>query len=123
MRICLELKNQRTPFLLPEDGILCIVVEPARTNVCACFFSTFSRFSPAPVGLFSRSRLRDTEGARLYTTAQVWVPGGLRDACCGRSKSRNLASIHGVAFRGARAEQGNGKPTYQLFCSAAVKAL
>ena len=29
---------------------------------------------------------------------------------------------HGVAFRGARAEQGNGKPTCQLFCSPAVKA-
>ena len=31
------------------------------------------------------------------------------------------ASNHGVAFRGARAEQDNGKPTCQLFCSTAVK--
>ena len=59
-------------------------------------------------------------GARLYT-AQIWVPGGLRGACCGSSKSRNLTINHGVAFRGARAEQGNGKPTRQLFFVAAVK--
>ena len=41
--------------------------------------------------------------------AQVWVPGGLRGACSGCSKSRNLASNHGVALRGARAEQDIGK--------------
>ena len=73
--------------------------------------------------LFSRSRLRGTEGGRLYTTAQVWVPDGLRGAFYGRSKSRILASIRGVASRRARAEHDNGKPTYQLFCSTAVKAL
>ena len=75
------------------------------------------------MGLFSRSRLRGTQGAFLHTTVQVWVPGGLRGACSGRSKSRKLASIHGVAFRGAGAEQDNGKPTCQLFCSTAVKTL
>ena len=77
--------------------------------------------SPVPVSLFSRSRLRGTDGARLYSTAQVWVPGGLRGACSGRSKSRHLASNHGVAFRGARAEQDNGNST--CFCSTAVQAL
>ena len=81
---------------------------------------TFARFSPAPVGLFSRSRLRGTQGVRLYTTTQVWVPGGLCGAYSGRSNPRNLASNHGVALRGARAEQDNGKPTCQLFCSTAV---
>ena len=30
---------------------------------------------------------------------------------------------HGVAFRGARAEQDNGNPTRHLFCSTAAKAL
>ena len=95
------------------------------TNVCACFLFfvlcfTFARFSPAPVGLFSRSRLRGTQGVRLYTTTQVWVPGGLCGAYSGRSNPRNLASNHGVALRGARAEQDNGKPTCQLFCSTAV---
>ena len=49
------------------------------------------------------------------TTGLVWVPGGLRGSCFGRSKSRNLASSRGVAFRGARAEQDNGKPTFLLF--------
>ena len=56
-------------------------------------------------GLFSRSRLRDTQGTCLCTMVQVWVPAGLRGAYSGRSKSRNLASNHGVAFRGAKAEQ------------------
>ena len=85
-------------------------------------FSTCARFSPAPEVLFSRSRLRGTHGACLYTTVPVWVPVGLRGACSGRSKSRNLASNHGVAFRGARAEHDNGKPTCQLFCATAVQA-
>ena len=38
-------------------------------------------------------------------------------------KSRNLANNHGVVFRGARAEEDNGKPTCPLFCSTAVKAI
>ena len=79
---------------------------------------TFARFSPTPVGVFSRSRLRGTQEARLYTTEQVWVPYGLRGVCSGRSKSRNLVRNYEVAFRGARAEH-NRKPTYQLFCSTA----
>ena len=62
-------------------------------------------------GSFSRSRVRGTQGVRLYTTAQVWVPGGLRGACSGRPESRNLASNHRVAFRGAWAEQDNGQIT------------
>ena len=53
----------------------------------------FAHFSPAPVGVFSCLRLRGTQGGRLYPTAQVWVPGGLRRACSCRSKSRNLARI------------------------------
>ena len=62
-------------------------------------------------------------GAAWYTTAQVWVPGGLRGACSGRSKSRNLASSRGVAFRGARAEQDNGKPIYIAVLLHCCKAL
>ena len=61
--------------------------------------------------------------ARLYTTVQVWVPGGLRGACSGCSMLRNLASNNGVAFHGARAEQDNAKPKCQLFCSAAAQDL
>ena len=80
------------------------------------FFLHPPPFFPAAVGLLSRSRLRGTRGARLYTTAQDWVPGGLRGACSGRSKSRHLASNRGVAFRGARAVYDDGKTTCQLFC-------
>ena len=90
--------------------------------MCVCFLA-FAQFSPAAVGIFSRSRLRDTQGDRVNTTVQVWVPGGLRGACSGCSMLRNLASNNGVAFHGARAEQDNAKPKCQLFCSAAAKDL
>ena len=86
------------------------------------FFFTLARFSLAPVGLSSRSRVQGTQGGRLYTTAQVLVPSRLRVACFGRSKSQDPASNHGIAFRGARAEQDNRKPTCQRFCSTAVKS-
>ena len=87
------------------------------------FCCTFLRLSPAPAGLFSRSQMRGTQGPRLYTTAQVWVPGVLRGACSGRSKPRNLTSNHEVDFRRARTEQDNEKTTSRLFCSTPVKAL
>ena len=74
---------------------------------------TLARFSPAPVGRSSRSRLRRTQGACVYATAQVSIAGGLRGACSGRSKSQNLVSNHGIAFGGGRPERGNGKNTCQ----------
>ena len=75
----------------PEGGHCIILYQ-------CVFFAAFARLSSAPVELFSRSRLRGTQGARLHT-AQVWVPGGLRGTCSGRSKSQNLSGNHGVAFR------------------------
>ena len=58
----------------------------------------------------------------MCTKVQVWVQAELRGACSGRSKSQNLAINHGVAFRGARAEQDNGKHIYQNvnFCFFAL---
>ena len=78
-----------------------------------CVFFHICTLFPASVGLFLRSRLRGTQGARLYKTVQVWAPAGLHDACSGRLKSLNLACNHGVPFRGARAKQDNGKHTNQ----------
>ena len=78
----------------------------------------FARFSPAPVDLFSRSRLQSTHGARLCTTAQVWVQGRLRGACSGRSKSRNLASNHGVALRGPEPSKTMENPHVGHCCIA-----
>ena len=60
-------------------------------------------------GLFSHARLRGTQEVRLYTTVHVWVQAGLHGACSRRSQPRNLASNHGVAYRGARAEQDKWK--------------
>ena len=56
------------------------------------FFGTFAYLSPAPVGLFSCSQLRGTPGARLYTTAQLWAPTELRDACPG-AQSREIWQV------------------------------
>ena len=74
------------------------------------FFTGRQNFSLPVAGLLSRSRLRGTQGTRLHTTVLLWVLAGLHGACSGRSKSRSLASDHGVAFREARVEQDNEKP-------------
>ena len=66
------------------------------------------------MGLFSRSRLRGAQGGRAYTTAQVWAPAGLRGARSGHSKSRELASNHGIALRRGRASQDNGNPHFSF---------
>ena len=52
------------------------------------------------------------EGPGLYTTAQAWVLAGLRGACSGRSKSRELASKSRDCFPPSQgpAEQDDVKP-------------
>ena len=40
--------------------------------------------------VFSRSRLRSTHKARLYTTALARIPAGLSGECSGLSKSRKV---------------------------------
>ena len=79
------------------------------------FFSGMLHFFLPAAGFFSRSRLRGTQGGRLYTTAQVWVPTGFLGACSGRSKSPNLASNRGIAFRPARAHQTHANPEKRHF--------
>ena len=73
-------------------------------------FCGIQHFSLPPEGLFSRSQLLGTQGTRLYTTVQVWAPTGLRGACSGHSKLRNLASNHGTAFRRVTANQAHRNP-------------
>ena len=72
---------------------------------------TFARLSPAPLGHFSRSRLRGTQGGPPVHHGASLGPG--------RAPWRVLWAFqvaksgkcnHGVAFRGARADQDNGKP-------------
>ena len=67
-------------------------------NVCVFFFNICAPLS-------------GTQGARLYTTAQVCAPGGPRDACSGCSNSRNLAATS----PGRRAEEDSGVPTFSSF--------
>ena len=70
---------ESAPISIPKIARFCI-------SLCKNVFfgEGIYTLSPAPVGPFSRSRVRRTQRARLYTTAQVWVPGGLRGACSGR---------------------------------------
>ena len=76
-------------------------------NFFAYLHALLGRLAP---GRFSRSRLRGLQARRVDTTAQVWVPAGLRGAHSGRSKSRDVASDHGIAFPQARANQIHGSP-------------
>ena len=53
-----------------------------------CFFWTPAFFSLPAADLFSCSRLRNTQGARPNTTAQVWALAAVRGMCSGGSKSQ-----------------------------------
>ena len=83
-------------------------------------FSGIRNCSLPAAGLFSRSRLRGTQGSRLYTTVQV------RSRRCSVARalglqSREIWQVITGSFREVRAEQDNGKPVYQLFCPIAAK--
>ena len=80
-----------------------------------CFLDHVSPNIINKLWLLLRSRLRGSQGARLYTMVHVWVPAGLRGACSGRLKSRNLPSNQGIAFRPARANQAHATPSLFLF--------
>ena len=73
--------------------------------------------------VFSRTVGCGHEGGPPVYHGGSLSPGPLRGACSGRSRSRNLASNHGVALRGDRVEQDDGEPTCRLICSNSVNAL
>ena len=81
------------------------------------FFWTFARFSPVPVGLFSCSRLRSSQGPACTPRYKFGFRAGSVARALGVQSREIWLGTHGVAFRGARAEQDNGKPTCQLFRS------
>ena len=78
-------------------------------------FYTFACPARPAAGHFSPSWLRGTQGARVYTTVQVWVPAGPRGPRSGRSKAYGLASNYGIAFRRARANRTHGNQIWQFF--------
>ena len=47
------------------------------------FFCGVQKFALPAAGLLLHSRPRGTQGTRLYTTVQAWVPAELRGACSG----------------------------------------
>ena len=77
------------------------------------FFWTFARFSPVPVGLFSCSRLRSSQGPACTPRYKFGFRTGSVARALGVQSREIWLGTHGVAFRGARAEQDNGKPTCQ----------
>lgn len=62
--------RSRTRLNLPTDKYVCLAYQ-------IYFLPEYFHFSTPAAGIFSPSRLRGTQGARVYTTAQVWVPAGL----------------------------------------------
>ena len=80
-------------------------------------FCASPSFSLPAAGLFSCSRPRGTQGARVYTRLRF----GPRPRSVARAlgvQSREIWQMnHGVAFRGAKAERDHAKPTFMLFCN------
>ena len=69
---------------------------------CLLFFVTFARYMLSSLRWSTLAHLAAGHaGDPPALTAQLWAPAGLRDGCSGRSKSRELASIRGIAFRRA----------------------
>ena len=73
--------------------------------------------------LFSRSRLRGTQGGRVNATVRNWASAGLRGACSGRSKSRRTGSSVGSLSaepEPSRATETHTKDDLQLFAYSPV---
>ena len=70
-----------------------------------CFFCTFARFSPAPVGLFSRSRLRGTQGVACTPRREfVSQAGSVARALGVRSREiwQVIMGLHSASLSPAR---------------------
>ena len=80
-----------------------------------CFFIYICTLFSGAHGSFLALLAKGHAGGPPAHHSAVWVQGGLRGVCSGCSKSRNLASNHEVVFRGARAEQDNGKTHASCF--------
>ena len=83
-------------------------------------FSAWPCVSFPAACLSTRSRMRGTRMGCVYTRRKFAPQPGSCGACSGRSKSRDLASNHGIAFCRIRATQDDGNPTFQrifLHCS------
>ena len=79
-----------------------------------CFLKTFARFSPAPVGRFSRTRLRGTQRGRRYTTAQVWSRAGSVARAMGVQSRGICQVITGLTQVGEKGHEGNSS-SHSLF--------
>ena len=71
-----------------------------------CFARDTIYFSPGLESFLALSAVGHS-GARVHTTAQVWVAAGFRGASSRRSKSRDLSSNYEIVFL---VKQDNGNP-------------
>ena len=78
------------------------------------FFLHIGQLFSSGRGFFLALSAAGQAGDPRVLTAQVWAPARLRGASrC--SKSQNLASNHGIAFRPARANQAHRNPQSVFF--------
>ena len=108
--VACQLASPRGDYPAPRRGALYVCVQNA-------LFCTFTCPARRAVGRFSRTRLQGTQGTRVYTAAQVWVPAGLRGTRSGRSTWHDLVDTHGIAFRRDTVNQARGTPPKCYFCS------
>ena len=89
---------------------------------CVCvFFYICALFSGAR-GSFVALSAAGHEGDQPVHHGASLGPGRAPWRVLWAFKDAKSGKYHGAAFRGARAKQCNEKPTYELFCSTAVKA-
>ena len=89
---------------------------------CVCvFFYICALFSGAR-GSFVALPAAGHEGDQPVHHGASLGPGRAPWRVLWAFKDAKSGKYHGAAFRGARAKQCNEKPTYELFCSTAVKA-
>ena len=84
--------------------------------VALCFFLDSCTLFSGARGSFLALSAAGTQGGRLYTTAQAWVPGGLRGACSGRSKSRIMVLLSAKPEPSKTVENPYGMSAVLLHC-------
>ena len=90
---------------------------------CVPFLDVCMLFSDGRGFFLALSAAGHAGATPVHHGAKFWPRLGFRGRMLWAFNVEIWQVNHGVAFRGARAEQDNGNPTRHLFCSTAAKAL
>ena len=101
---------------IPKGNLVCICMKHA------LFWQNQPDFSSGR-GCFLALSAAGIRGGHRTTTAQVWAPAGLRGACSGHSKPRDLASNRGIACRRDKSQPGPLNPPKCQFFSCFLTSL